>query len=187
MATGFTTIGHSTRELDEFVDMLRQAGVEQVIDVRSFPRSRANPDYNIDRLPADLARVQMGYRHDPDLGGRRGRQAGVDDAVNALWRVRSFHNYADYALGETFGAAFDVLLRLGQERRLALMCAEAVWWRCHRRIITDYLLLNGCPVEHLMGPRQTEPARPTAGARRTEAGKVVYPPRHSSPPRHPPA
>ncbi len=175
MATGFTTIGHSTRGLEEFLGMLREAQVDLLIDVRSFPRSRTNPAYNIDTLPAALEPVQIGYSHCPDLGGRRGRQAGVDDDVNALWRVRSFHNYADYALGEAFGAAFDDLVRLGGERRVALMCAEAVWWRCHRRIITDYLLLNGHPVAHLMGPGQTEAATPTPGAAPTGAGKVVYP------------
>lgn len=175
MATGFTTIGHSRRGLDEFLGMLREARVEVLVDVRSFPRSRTNPVYNIDRLPADLEPVQIGYRHMPDLGGRRSRQAGVEDEVNALWRVRSFHNYADYALGETFGAAFEELVRLGGERRVALMCAEAVWWRCHRRIITDYLLLDGHAVEHLMGPGQTAAAKPTPGAVRTPAGKVVYP------------
>ena len=175
MATGFTTIGHSTRDLDEFLGMLRAARVDLLVDVRSFPRSRTNPAYNIDRLPDDLEAVQIGYRHVPDLGGRRNKQAGVDEAVNALWRVRSFHNYADYALGEVFAAAFDELVRLGGERRVALMCAEAVWWRCHRRIITDYLLLNGHAVDHLMGPGQTEAAKPTPGAVRTAAGKVVYP------------
>ena len=175
MATGFTTIGHSTRPPGEFLDMLRDARVEVLVDVRSFPRSRTNPAYNIDALPAELEAVQIGYRHCPDLGGRRSKQAGVEAAVNALWRVRSFHNYADYALGENFGAAFEALVRLGGERRLALMCAEAVWWRCHRRVITDWLLLNGHAVEHLMGPGQTDAARPTPGAVRTAAGKVVYP------------
>jgi len=175
MATGFTTIGHSTRGLEEFLGMLRDARVEVLIDVRSFPRSRTNPVYNIDRLPTDLEAVQIGYRHEPELGGRRNRQAGVDEAVNALWRVRSFHNYADYALGGVFGAAFAALVTLGRQRRVALMCAEAVWWRCHRRIITDWLLLNGEAVEHLMGPGQTEAAKPTPGAVRTADGKVVYP------------
>jgi uncharacterized protein (DUF488 family) len=175
MATGFTTIGHSKRGLEEFLGMLREARVDLLIDVRSFPRSRTNPAYNTDRLPDELEPVQIGYRHCPDLGGRRNRQAGIDDDVNALWRVRSFHNYADYALGETFGAAFETLVRLGGERRVALMCAEAVWWRCHRRLIADYLLLNGHVVEHLMGPGQTDAAVATPGAVRTEAGKVVYP------------
>lgn len=175
MAAGFATIGHSTRPLDEFLDVLRAARVELLVDVRTFPRSRTNPAYNIDRLPDDLGEVQIGYRHVPALGGRRPRQPGVPDELNALWRVRSFHNYADYALGPEFAEAFAELLRLGAGRRLALMCAEAVWWRCHRRIITDWLLLHGEAVDHLMGPGQTEAARPTPGAVRRDDGKVVYP------------
>jgi len=175
MATGFTTIGHSDRPMEEFLDMLRGARVDLLVDVRSFPRSRSNPAFNIDSLPDDLARVQIGYRHCPALGGRRGAQPGIDPATNALWRVRSFHNYADYALGAAFGTAFADLVRLGAARRVALMCAEAVWWRCHRRIITDYLLLNGHAVDHLMVPGRTDPATPTPGAQWFENGKVIYP------------
>lgn len=175
MAARFTTIGHSNRSLEEFLDMLRAAQVRLLIDVRSFPRSRTNPVFNIDSLPDDLSRVQIGYRHIPALGGRRSRQSGIDEGVNAFWRVQSFHNYADYALGDEFAAAFDELVRLGREQRLALMCAEAVWWRCHRRIIADYLLLNGHAVDHLMAPGQIDPALPTPGARSAADGKVVYP------------
>jgi uncharacterized protein (DUF488 family) len=175
MAGGFTTIGHSNRSLDEVIGMLRAAEVGLVVDVRSFPASRSNPAFNADRLAEALARVQIGYRHCRALGGRRGVQKDVDVRVNALWRVRSFHNYADYALGEDFAAAFAELLRLGGEQRLALMCAEAVWWRCHRRIITDYLLLAGHPVQHLLAPGRSQAAQPTPGARRGPAGRVVYP------------
>lgn len=178
MATGFATIGHSTRDLDEFLDMLRQARVGLLVDVRSFPRSRSNPVFNIDRLPDDLARMQIGYRHCPGLGGRRPKQPDIDPALNAMWRVQSFHNYADYALGDAFGTAFDDLLSLGRRQRVALMCSEAVWWRCHRRIITDYLLFNGEAVDHLMGPGKTDAATPTPGARRREPGRVVYPAAH---------
>jgi uncharacterized protein (DUF488 family) len=174
-AARFTTIGHSNRGLDEVIAMLRDAGVGLVIDVRAFPRSRANPVFNIDSLPQNLARVQIGYRHFPALGGRRPAQPGVDPSVNALWRVRSFHNYADHALGDGFAAAIADIVALAQTRRLALMCSEAVWWRCHRRIVTDYLLLNGHPVDHLMAPGQTAAATPTRGAVRRQDGRVVYP------------
>jgi len=176
MAAQFVTIGHSNRDLDEFLGMLRAVQVGLLVDVRTFPRSRSNPAYNIDRLPDDLARIQIGYRHCPALGGRRPRQREVDDDLNALWRVQSFHNYADYALSDEFAAAFEALVRLGRDRRLVLMCSEAVWWRCHRRIITDYLLLDGHPVDHLMSPGHIEHATPTPGARKTLEGKVVYPP-----------
>lgn len=175
MVAQFTTIGHSNRSLGEFLDMLGNARIELLIDVRSFPRSRANPVFNIDRLPDDLAQVQIGYRHCPALGGRRPKQSGVDEDLNAMWRVQSFHNYADYALSDAFAAAFDELVHLGRDRRLALMCSEAVWWRCHRRIITDYLLLNGHAVDHLMAPGHIDHAVPTSGARKTAQGKVVYP------------
>lgn len=175
MAAQFVTIGHSNRSLDEFLDMLRAADVDMLIDVRAFPRSRSNPAFNIDRLPKDLARAGIGYRHMPALGGRRPKQPDVDEDLNALWRVRSFHNYADYALGDGFAAALDELVRLGRDRRLALMCSEAVWWRCHRRIIADHLLLDGHPVDHLMTPGHVEHATPTPGARKTADGKVVYP------------
>jgi len=175
MAVEFTTIGHSSRSLDEFIGMLRAADVTLLVDVRSFPRSRANPAFNIDCLPAELERAGIGYRHFSALGGRRSKQRAVDEGVNALWRMPSFHNYADYALGEEFGTAFDELVRLGRSHRIALMCAEAVWWRCHRRIITDYLLLNGHAVIHLMSPGRSEAATPTPGAQRTREGKVIYP------------
>lgn len=171
----FVTIGHSNRPLDEFLAMLRAARIGMLIDVRTFPRSRSNPSYNVDRLPDDLARLQIGYRHWPAFGGRRPRQPGVDENVNALWRVRSFHNYADYALGREFAAAFAELVTLGRKQRLALMCSEAVWWRCHRRIIADYLLLNGHAVDHAMAPGRLEEASPTPGAELTTEGKVIYP------------
>jgi uncharacterized protein (DUF488 family) len=175
MVARFTTIGHSTRSLDEFLNMLRAAQVELLVDVRAFPRSRNNPTFNSDDLAFELARIQIGYRHFPELGGRRPKQSGVDPNLNALWRVQSFHNYADYAIGEIFAAAFDDVVRLGRDRRLALMCSEAVWWRCHRRIITDYLLLSGHDVDHLIAPARSEPATPTPGAQRTGQQKIIYP------------
>ncbi|MEC5293429.1 DUF488 domain-containing protein [Aurantimonas sp. C2-6-R+9] len=175
MVAQFTTIGHSSRSIEEFRDMLREPQVDVLIDVRSFPRSRTNPVFNIDQLPDDLANVQIGYRHCPALGGRRRKQPGIAESLNAMWRVQSFHNYADYALGDEFAAAFDDLVQLGRDRRLALMCSEAVWWRCHRRIITDYLLLNSHEVDHLMAPGRIDNATPTRGAQRTAQGKVIYP------------
>jgi uncharacterized protein (DUF488 family) len=175
MPPRFFTIGHSNRGIEEFSEILRDAGVGLLVDVRSFPRSRSNPDYNIDVLPERLAHYQIGYRQMPELGGRRTRQPGIDDAVNGAWRNRSFHNYADYALSAVFGDALCTLVGLGRTTDLAMMCAEAVWWRCHRRIVADYLLLNGHAVCHLMGHGREEPAKPTRGAIRRGDGKVVYP------------
>ncbi len=176
MANGFRTVGHSNRSLAEFTGILQQAGVQLVADVRSFPRSRTNPWFNIDSLPDTLAACQIGYRHFPDLGGRRNVQHAIPDAINARWRNRSFHNYADYALSDQFARAYSELVELGQHRLIAIMCSEAVWWRCHRRTITDYLLLNGHEVLHLMGNGREETAKLTAGVELTADGHAVYPP-----------
>ncbi|MCW5710588.1 MULTISPECIES: DUF488 family protein [Shinella] len=175
MVAVFTTIGHSNRPLEVFTAMLREAQVRLVVDVRAFPRSRTNPAYNIETLPAELAALQIGYAHIRALGGRKIRQREVQESVNAFWRERSFHNYADYALGDEFAEGLNELVVLGSTQRVAIMCSEAVWWRCHRRIITDYLLLSGHPVTHLLNPGHRDEARATPGARRTDDGKVIYP------------
>lgn len=171
----FFTIGHSNRTLETFAAILRDAQVSFILDVRSFPKSRSNPTYNIGVLPERLAERQIGYRHMPALGGRRRRQLEVPAEINGVWQNRSFHNYADYALREEFAEALGELILIGRSRSLAMMCAEAVWWRCHRRIIADYLILAGHDVVHLMGEGRKAPARPTPGARLTSEGRVVYP------------
>ena len=175
LAQRFATIGHSNRPPELVVEMLRAACVDLLVDVRAFPRSRSNPRFNIDQLPAHLAEFQIAYEHMPALGGRRPRQPEVDESCNSLWRVRSFHNYADYAFSDSFETALRTLIRFGQDHRIALMCSEAVWWRCHRRIITDYLLLRGHAVDHLMAPGRTEAASLTEGAILTPRDKVQYP------------
>jgi uncharacterized protein (DUF488 family) len=168
----FFTIGHSTRPIADFVALLRAGQVAMVVDVRRVPRSRTNPQYNLDRLPDALAPFQIGHERIAELGGLRGRAAEVAPEVNGLWRNRSFHNYADHALGEDFAAGLERLLALGARRRCAIMCAEAVWWRCHRRIIADHLLLRGRPVFHLLGEKRVEPARMTEGAQ--PAGQRIF-------------
>lgn len=175
MTNPIMTIGHSSRSLADFLSILREARVDLLVDVRSFPRSRTNPVFNIDTLPGDLAREHIDYRHCPVLGGRRPKQPQVDKQINAMWRVQAFHNYADYALSAEFEDAFRDLVDLSAEHRLAVMCSEAVWWRCHRRIITDYLLCHGRAVDHLMGPGRIDPAKLTDGAQKTADGRVVYP------------
>ena len=173
-APAIFTIGHSTRSIPEFVDLLRRGPADWVIDVRTVPRSRHNPQYNEDVLGSELAAYQVGYRRMADLGGLRGRSSQVPRDVNAFWDNQSFHNYADYALSEPFAAALDELLQLSSERPCAIMCAEAVWWRCHRRIIADYLIERGCSVFHLMGSDRVEPARLTRSA--TFVGdRLTYP------------
>ena len=171
----FFTIGHSTRTIVEFVDLLRESGVDLVIDVRSIPRSRTNPQFNQQSLPEALAPWQIGYQHIAELGGLRGKSRGTGSSPNTYWRVRSFRNYADYALTAPFAAGLARLRERGSEHRCVIMCAEAVWWRCHRRIITDYLLAAGETVLHIMAPGKIEPARITEAAQPDGAGHIVYP------------
>jgi uncharacterized protein (DUF488 family) len=175
MANPFFTIGHSTRSIDEFTDLLRSAEVQLVADVRTIPRSRTNPQYNRDTLPETLAARQIGYEHIAELGGRRGKQRGVAAAANAFWTNQSFRNYADYAVGEAFHAGLARLRSLGHQRRCAIMCAEAVWWRCHRRIIADYLISAGESVFHILSPDHVVPATETPAARRGSGGTLTYP------------
>ena len=173
--TPFFTIGHSTRPLDEFVELLAANEVARVIDVRSFPRSRTNPQYNVDSLPASLATHRIGYEHLAALGGKRGRQKQIPEETNGFWDVEGFHNYADYAMGEEFRRGLGRLLEVGDRERVAVMCAEAVWWRCHRRIITDYLLAADRDVWHILAHDHVEPARITPAAQPGPHGTIVYP------------
>jgi uncharacterized protein (DUF488 family) len=175
MRLPFYTVGHSTRTLEEFVELLRIAQVTQVADIRAVPKSRTNPQYNKDALPKSLAAFQVEYEHIAELGGLRGKAKLVPQELNGFWENRSFHNYADYALSETFRAGLGRLVALGRERRCAMMCSEAVWWRCHRRIVADHLIARGESVFHLMGRDKIEPAELTEGARIDASGVVTYP------------
>lgn len=168
------TVGHSTRSIPEFVELLRAGEVGMVVDIRSVPRSRTNPQFNPDALAESLAPFQIGHVKIAELGGLRKKSAGVAPEVNGFWINRSFHNYADYALSAEFRAGLSQLLELADRRRCAMMCAEAVWWRCHRRIVADYLLAQGRAVFHLMGEDRVEPAKMTAGAIPAEDG-LHYP------------
>jgi len=160
----FFTIGHSTRPLPEFIALLEASRIQTLADVRSIPRSRTNPQFNQESLPQALAHAGIDYVHLARLGGRRGRTKAAGASPNAYWTHPAFRNYADYAMSEAFQAGLAELLELGRRRRTAIMCSEAVWWRCHRRIITDYLLLHGETVEHIMDARHTSPATMTPGA-----------------------
>lgn len=175
MTYPFFTIGHSTHPIGEFVALLRNAEVQLVVDVRTVPRSRTNPQYNDDVLPVSLFEFQIRYTHVTALGGRRGRQRDVPEIVNAFWQNQSFHNYADYALSESFHLGLNTLRDFGHASRCAIMCAEAVWWRCHRRIITDYLIVNGETVFHILGHNRIELAHITDAARPGSGGALTYP------------
>lgn len=175
MPNPFFTIGHSNRTIEAFAALLTAAEVRLVVDVRTVPRSRANPQFNRDVLPASLGQYQIGYEHLPSLGGLRGPQRGVSPATNAFWENASFHNYADYALGEEFRAGLASLREWGHAQRSAIMCAEAVWWQCHRRIIADYLIAAGEEVVHILGAGHREPAHLTEAARPQPDGALTYP------------
>ena len=173
----FFTVGHSTRSVAELVELLDSVEVRIVVDVRTVPRSLRNPQFNRDTLPDTLAAAQFGYEHLRALGGLRGKTAGVPTAVNAFWTNQSFHNYADYAMGEAWREGFLRLLEIGRNQRCAIMCAEAVWWRCHRRIITDYLLSEGESVFHILELNNVVRAQLTPTARRGADGTLTYPER----------
>jgi uncharacterized protein (DUF488 family) len=171
----FYTIGHSTRSVAELVALLREAGCDLVADVRTVPRSRTNPQFNADTLPERLAEAGIEYRHLARLGGLRGRRKGAPASPNGFWENASFRNYADYAMTPEFRAGLAELRALGGERTCAIMCAEAVWWRCHRRIIADYLLSEGQEVRHILGAGHIDPATMTTGARPEPDGTILYP------------
>ncbi|AOJ78579.1 DUF488 family protein [Burkholderia ubonensis] len=175
MTLPFYTIGHSNRTLGELVAMLRAVDITLLVDIRKMTRSRTNPQFNEATLPVALAPSDIAYEHVAALGGLRGKSRDVPDALNGFWTNRSFHRYADYALSPEFRAGLTRLIALGEQQRCALMCSEAVWWRCHRRIVADYLIARGETVLHIMGLNRVEPARITAGATVRDDGAVVYP------------
>ena len=175
MSNPFFTIGHSTCPTEELVALLKAAEVKLVVDVRTVPRSRTNPQFNRDALPAPLAAHGMAYEHFAVLGGLRGKQPGVSPDVNAFWENASFHNYADYALSEEFRSGLEKLRALGHATRSTVMCAESLWWRCHRRIIADYLIAAGEEVFHILGPSHVEQAHLTPAARVEPDGTLAYP------------
>jgi uncharacterized protein (DUF488 family) len=175
MANPFYTIGHGTRPVGDFIDLTRSVEVTLVADVRTVPRSRTNPQFNRDALPGSLAARGIAYEHIASLGGLRRRDRDVPVDVNAYWQNESFHNYADYAMSEGFRAGLAHLRELGRDRRCAIMCAETLWWRCHRRIIADYLLAAGEVVFHVLGPGHVEVASMNEAARRPALGWLIYP------------
>lgn len=181
MKQPFFTIGHSNRSIESFIDILRQAQVALLVDIRTIPMSRANPQFNKDRLPESLAAARISYDYVAALGGLRRKDKTLAREVNGFWTNVSFHNYADYALSGEFHEGLAHLLAEGREQRSAIMCSEAVWWRCHRRIVADYLIANGENVFHLMGEDRREPARLTPGAIVTTDARIVYPARSDGP------
>lgn len=172
----FFTIGHSTRPIEAFVELLRANDITRLVDVRTVPRSRTNPRYNVDVLPGLLAPHGTAHEHVASLGGLRKRHADIPPEANGFWENQSFHNYADYAMtSPTFAAGLARLEEIGRAERCAIMCAESVWWRCHRRIVADYLLAAGHDVFHILESPVPEPARITPEASPTPDGRLQYP------------
>lgn len=165
------TIGHSNRPMEEFLELLKGHGVEMLADVRTVPRSRHNPQFNREALPAPLARAGIVYVHLPGLGGLRHAR---EDSVNTGWRNPGFRGYADYMQTAEFEEHLAELLLLAKGKRVAIMCAEALPWRCHRWLIADALVARGVPVRHIMSATEAKPHQFTSFAR-TEGTKVSYP------------
>lgn len=165
------TIGHSTRTVDEFIRLLLAHGVRKLVDVRTVPRSRHNPQFNRDALPVALAAEGIEYTHMPGLGGLRHPRA---DSLNTGWRNDSFRGFADYMLTLDFRVNIESLVDLGRQERVAVMCAEAVPWRCHRSLIADALLVRGVEVFHIMG-RNSLVAHELTPFARVTGMTVTYP------------
>lgn len=165
------TVGHSTRSLDEFLTLLKSHKVELLIDVRTVPRSRRNPQFNRETLPGALESAGVSYLHVPGLGGLRHPKK---DSPNTGWRNDSFRGFADYMGTEDFGTNIEGLVGLAREKRVALMCAEALPWRCHRSLIADALLLRGIRVGHIMSVSATHPHEMTSFAR-VSGLSITYP------------
>lgn len=164
------TIGHSTRAAAAFVALLEAHGVRELVDVRTIPRSRHNPQFNTDALAATLAAAGIGYVHMPSLGGLRRPQR---DSINAGWRNDSFRGYADYMQTPAFAEAIDELIGIARSKPTVIMCAEAVPWRCHRSLIADALLVRGVAAVEIVGATRAEPHALTPFARVNDTA-IVY-------------
>jgi hypothetical protein len=173
------TLGHSSHPVAELIDTLREVGVTRLVDIRSFPRSRTNPQFNVEVLPEALRVAGISYVHLAALGGRRGKSKSVQEDTNAGWELPAFHNYADYAQTAPFTESLCDLLEMASRETCAIMCAEAVWWRCHRRIVTDHMLAHGVPVVHLLPGGKSRPASLTPFAVVGAHARVLYPPAHA--------
>lgn len=164
------TIGHSNRSIEQFLEMLASQRIEALADVRRFPGSRRLPHFNQENLSKSLADPGIDYVHFPELGGRRRTRP---DSPNTVWRNEAFRGYADFMMTEEFHSGIERLLALARKKRTAIMCAEALWWQCHRSLIADYLKAAGHEVIHIMAPNKTEP-HPFTSAARLVDGKLSY-------------
>jgi uncharacterized protein (DUF488 family) len=164
------TVGHSTLSIEDFMAQLRSVEIELLADVRSYPGSRRYPHFNRTNLSESLAEFAIGYEHLPELGGRRRARP---DSLNMTWRNESFRGYADYMETGEFHEGIERLLGIAKKQRVAIMCSEAVWWRCHRSMISDYLKTKGIDVVHIMSEGKSEP-HPFTSAARVVNGELSY-------------
>jgi uncharacterized protein (DUF488 family) len=168
------TVGHSTHPIEEFIAMLKAQEIETLVDVRTVPRSRYNPQFEQDALKKSLGEEGIGYKYMKGLGGLRHARK---DSPNGGWRNSSFRGYADYMQTPEFAENLEELIALGEKERIAIMCAEAVPWRCHRSLVADALTARGIPVVNIMGVGKAAPHKMTKFAVVKEKGKtVLYPP-----------
>jgi len=167
------TIGHSTRSWDEFLALLQGQGIEAVVDVRRFPGSKRYPWFASEAMAEHLPEAGVAYLWLPQLGGRRRAQAG---SPNGAWRNAAFQGYADHMASDEFAEGLAAALELAAARRTALMCAEAVWWRCHRRLISDLLTARGTRVCHILDASHVQPHVLHPDARAEDGSSVIYPP-----------
>jgi uncharacterized protein (DUF488 family) len=165
------TVGHSTHPAADFLALLEAHGIRQLADVRSVPRSKRHPHFEKDALEAALRRVGVPYQHFPALGGLRRPRP---DSPNTAWQHPAFRGYADYMLTDAFRAGLDALMAFAAQASTAVMCAEAVWWRCHRRLLSDALLVRGVPVRHILSVAEPKPHELSEFAR-PSGGEVSYP------------
>lgn len=164
------TVGHSTRSGEEFIEILKAHQIEVLVDVRTFPGSRRYPQFNREALSESLKEAGIKYRHEPQLGGRR---RAKPDSHNTAWRNEQFRGYADHMETEEFKNGVRELLELAAHKRVAFMCAEAVWWRCHRSLIADYLKAEGHEVIHILDEKKVE-EHPFTSAAMIVDGKLSY-------------
>jgi len=172
------TVGHSRQPIDEFLRMLRHYGIELLIDIRTVPKSRHNPQFGQQELQRSLEAAGLGYRHMKSLGGLR---RAAKDSINTGWQNQSFRGYADYMQTEAFGSAVEELLAARAAARVAVMCAEAVPWRCHRSLLGDALLLRGVEVFDILSEKSSRPHKLTPFAR-VDGTSITYPPAAPPPP-----
>ncbi|MBK5232955.1 MAG: DUF488 domain-containing protein [Thermoleophilia bacterium] len=167
------SIGHSTHSLEAFVELLKSQGIENLVDIRTVPKSRRNPQFHTDALAVSMPERDVSYRHLPDLGGWRKTDK---DSPNGGWRNDSFRGYADYTMTAGFRTGLKELLALAGDGPTAMMCSEALWWRCHRRLVSDRLLTAGHSLFHIGSDGRITPHELTSFAVIDSAGQITYPP-----------